>query len=250
MAIDDGPAVDADLERLTRAMVGATVVDLTHTLEEGIPGFPTHPRYFQMPWHCPGDAIEVNQLVIAEHSGTHVDSPSHFVVGEDDPARRHIDEMPLESMIGRAVTLHLDPPQTANAFATYADIVRWERENVAIDAGDIVLLDFGWAHRWGRLPEGQGFLDGWPGLDREAAEYLAERGVKAVGTDCISLDPGDNGRDGDLAAHYTLLPQGILIIENLANLPAVPPLSSFVALPLKLKNGTGSPIRAMTFVST
>jgi arylformamidase len=249
MAIDDGPALDGDLERLTRAMAGATVLDLTHTLEEGIPGFPTHPKYFQMPWHCPGDAIEVNQLVIAEHSGTHVDSPSHFVVDEADPARLHIDEMPLETMIGRALTLHVGPFEATNALVTHRDVVRWESENVAIESGDIILMDFGWAHRWATMPEGQDFIDGWPGLDREASEYMAERGVKAVGTDCISLDPGDNGKDGDLAAHYTLLPQGILIIENLANLPAVPAVSNFVALPLKIKNGTGSPIRAMTFVS-
>jgi len=231
---------------LSDALAGRTIVDLTHTLEQGIPGFPTHPKYFQMPYHCVGDPIELNQLVMCEHSGTHVDSPSHFVTDENDPARRHMDEVAIDALIGRAVTIHLGPFEPTNAAVTYNEIVAWERANVAIRPGDIVLMDFGWGWRWQLMSEGLGFVEGWPGIDREASEYLAERGVKAVGTDCISLDPGDGG-DG-LPAHYTLLPEGILIIENLANLPTLPGVSEFVALPLKIKNGSGSPIRAISFV--
>jgi arylformamidase len=71
--------------------------------------------------------------------------------------------------------------------------------------------------------------------------------VKLVGTDCISLDPGDGG-GGELAAHYTLLPQGVQILENVCNLGALDPISFFMALPLAVASGTGSPVRAVAIV--
>jgi arylformamidase len=63
----------------------------------------------------------------------------------------------------------------------------------------------------------------------------------------VSLDPGDGG-GGELAAHYTLLPAGIAIMENLANLSRLPAESFVVALPLPIANGTGSPVRAIALV--
>lgn len=225
----------------------ARAVDLTHTLEEGIPTYPTHAKYFQMPWRSYGDPAEMNQLILSEHTGTHVDSPSHFVPDPDDPARKHVDELPLDALVGRALTLSLGPLEPTNAVVSQRQIRDWEERFTEIRRGDIVLVDFGWGHRWRPVPEGFAFLEGWPGLTRDAAEYLAEKEVKAVGTDCISLDSGDGG-GGELPAHYTLLPSGILIVENLANLGTLPPVSVFAALPLKIKNGSGSPVRAVAFV--
>ena len=82
------------------------------------------------------------------------------------------------------------------------------------------------------------------GLSVRAAELLRDRGVKAVGTDCVGLDSGDGGH-GELPAHRTLLPAGILIMENLANLWRIPEVSFLLALPLPIAGGTGSPIRAV-----
>jgi arylformamidase len=223
------------------------MVDLTRRLEPGIPSYPTHPKYFQMPWRSMGDPAEMNQLVLGEHTGTHVDAPSHFV-REGDPARRHIDELALQGFFGRAVTMTFGPFQGRNEFVHAADIEAWEREHgVDVRDGDIVLVDFQWAGRWTRVPEGFGFLEAWPGLSRDAAELLRDRGVKSVGTDCVSLDPGDGG-GGELAAHYTLLPAGVLIIENVDNLGRVPAESFVMALPLPIANGTGSPVRAVALV--
>ena len=109
----------------------------------------------------------------------------------------------------------------------------------------IVLLDFGCgkAH-WAPVPAGFEHAIGWPGLARNAAELLIARGVKAVGTDCLSVDPaGTSG--ADLAAHYTLLPNGVLILENLANLDLLPDRCFLIALPLPIAAGTGSPVRAV-----
>lgn len=222
------------------------LVDLTHRLEVGIPSYPTHPKYFQMPWCSMGDPAEMNQLVLGEHTGTHLDAPSHFVP-EGDPARAHIDELMLNGFVGRALTMRFGPFEARDAFVTRADIERWEGEHVTVAEGDIVLVDFQWASRWALIPEGFCYLDRWPGLSRNAAEYLRDRRVKVVGTDCVSLDPGDGG-GGELAAHYTLLPAGIAIMENLANLKQLQVESFLIALPLPIANGTGSPVRAVALV--
>lgn len=221
-------------------------VDLTHRLEPGIPSYPTHPKYFQMRWCSMGDPAEMNQLVLGEHTGTHLDAPSHFVPN-GNPARAHIDELLLTGFVGRALTMRFGPFAARDEFVTRADIERWEAANRPIHPGDIVLLDFQWASHWALIPEGFAFLERWPGLSRDAAEYLRDHEVKVVGTDCVSLDPGDGG-GGELAAHYTLLPAGIAIMENLANLSRLPAESFLVALPLPIANGTGSPVRAVALV--
>jgi kynurenine formamidase len=233
---------------LVDAFRGKRVVDLSRRLEAGIPTYPTHPKFFQMRWCSLGDPAEMNQLVLSEHTGTHIDAPSHFVPGLDDPARRHIDEIPLDRFMGRAVKLTFGPFEPVNALVTADHIRAWERDNVAIEAGDVVLCDFQWGHRWQPIPAGFAYLDRWPGLSGDAAELLAERKVKLVGTDCISLDPGDGG-GGTLAAHYTLLPQGVQILENVCNLGQLDVVSYFMAFPLPIASGTGSPVRAVAFVA-
>jgi arylformamidase len=237
----------SSVQRILDVFADHRLVDLTRRLEPGIPSYPTHPKYFQMPWRSMGDPAEMNQLVLGEHTGTHVDAPSHFV--RAGKARRHVDELALAGFMGRALTMTFGPFEGTDELVTRADIEAWEqRHDMPVREGDLVLVDFQWAHRWARVPEGFAFLEHWPGLSRDAAEHLLERGVRAVGTDCVSLDPGDGG-GGELAAHYTLLPAGILIMENVANLDQLPPESFVIALPLPIVNGTGSPVRAVALVA-
>lgn len=238
--------MSAAARQLDQLLESRRVIELSHRMEAAIPSYPTHPKFFRMRWPSLGDPAEMNQLVMGDHSGTHVDATSHFV--SEGPARKHIDEIPLERFRGRALTMHFGPFEGANEFVRRAEIEAWERENVAVEEGDIVLVDFQWASRWRSVPEGFDYLEDWPGLHGDAAEHLRDRGVKAVGTDCISLDPGDGG-GGELASHYTLLPAEILIFENLANLGEMPPVSYVLALPLKIAEGTGSPVRIVAFVA-
>src|SRR5579875_1881829 len=58
----------------------ARLVDLCHVLEEGMPTYPTHTKYFRNPWRSKGDVARMNQLILGDHTGTHVDSPCHFPV--------------------------------------------------------------------------------------------------------------------------------------------------------------------------
>jgi len=228
----------------TDALGSARIVELSHPLEEGIPTYPTHAKYFQNEWLSHGDIARMNQLVLGEHSGTHVDGPSHFPV-EGPFAGTSIAEVPPLALVGPCATIRVDPPLEPNGMLPAERILDWEHENGSLRPGDIVFMDFGWAPgRWALGTRGFAHLGEWPGLSREAAELLRDRGVRAVGTDCISLDSEDGGR-GELPAHFVLLSQGILIIENVAQLDRLPPRAFVMGLPLPIVGGTGSPLRLL-----
>lgn len=220
------------------------VVDLSHRLVEGIPTFPTHPKYFLAPYPSMGDPAEFNQLIMCDHTGTHVDSPAHFVPDRDDARRVYTHELDVASLVGRALKLDFGPFPADSHTVGVDDIREWEAANTSIERGDIVLFNMGWAQHWELIPEGFDYLRGWPGISGEAARYLRDAGVKAVGIDCISIDPGDRSGDG-LEAHYALLPDQVLVLENLTNLDAIGPVSFFMAFPLRLGGATGSPVRAV-----
>ena len=229
---------------LGEALAGARLVDLSRTLEEGIPTYPTHPKYFQNRWPAMGDIARFHQLVLGEHTGTHVDSPCHFPV-QGPHADVSVDRLPLTALTGRCATVTLDPPPGPDDMVGPQPLHDWEERHGPLEAGDVVLLDFQWAgSRWALHEEGFAHLRNWPGIARETAELLCERAVRAVGTDCVSLDSGDGGR-GRLPAHHVLLSAGVLIIENLANLDRLPPVCFFLAFPLRIAHGTGSPVRAV-----
>ena len=90
--------IDGATRRLLDDIGHHRIVDLTRLIEPGIPTYPTHPKYFQMRWCSMGDPAEMNQLVLGEHTGTHLDAPSHFV--PEGPRRKHIHELPLELVHG------------------------------------------------------------------------------------------------------------------------------------------------------
>lgn len=235
------------LTQLSHLLSQMRLIDLSHTLQEGIPTYPTHAKYFQNRWLSMGDIARMNQLVLGEHSGTHVDSPCHFPV-EGSAATVSVDQLGLTALTGRCATIRLDPAPHPNDMVGPALLQAWEEQHGQLEHGDIVLLDFQWGRdRWALHEEGFAHLQDWPGISRESAQFLLDRGVKAVGTDCVSLDSADGGR-GELPAHFTLLAQGVLILENLAALHSLPTWSFFMAFPLKIANGTGSPIRAVAAV--
>ncbi|QIQ20795.1 cyclase family protein [Zophobihabitans entericus] len=82
-------------------------------------------------------------------------------------------------------------------------------------------------------------------MGKDGAEYLRDKDIKAVGTDAIAIDATEHG---DHPAHYTLLGANIAIIENLTNLKQLTQPFIFLAFPLKIKQGSVSPIRAVAFI--
>lgn len=229
----------SDTEKLIQDIRGMRIVDLSHTIEEGMPVYPTHPQYFHMKWHT-GDPANLYQLLISEHAGTHLDSPSHFYGEPDDPRRIDLHDLPIQSFLSRAVKLDF-PGLNGETQLGAKDIQAWEKKNFLLRSGDATIFNFGWDKKWAKLPKGNEFLANWPGINKDAAQYLAGQGVRMAATDCLGIDGSSTA---DLGSHFVFLEKKILIVENLANLSLVPQVFLLIVLPLKIKDGTGCPVRA------
>ncbi|UQZ83412.1 Kynurenine formamidase [Paenibacillus konkukensis] len=226
-------------------LAGMRLIDLSHTLEEEMPVYPTHSRYFHTKWDSfdTGSPALVGQLLINEHCGTHVDATGHFLQ-EGHPEHRYMAETPLSNCMGRAVTLDF-AHYTDQDLVSIDELREWEQANGPIEPGDIVLFRFGWDRHYAPRNVDRSYTASWPGISGEAAEYLVSRKIKAVGCDTLAID--GSGSSGN-PAHYSLLGSGINIFENLKGLDRTLGESFFIGLPLKIKGGSGSPVRAVAFV--
>lgn len=231
------------MSHLSKHLSGYRIVDLSHTLEEGMPR-PQVP-YGHIRWksHERGDQFNTFMFLVFEHAGTHVDAPIHLggVMGPT------IDEIPIDAWMGECCVIDLKNKKE-NEKVTKGDITSWEKKNGPIEKDQVVLFNYGWEKKWSNQKgiENQPYLINNPGLSEEAAVYLADKQVKLVGSDTPTIDSYANTIE---PAHRVLLPKQILILENAANLDLLPPRGSFfICLPLKIKNGTGCPVRAVAFV--
>jgi kynurenine formamidase len=194
-----------------------------------------------------------NRFRTAEHGGTHVDAPIHFGEG-----RRSVDELPLEQLVGAALLVDVsarcgDDPE---CLVSRDDLAAFERAHGRIPDDAIVLLRTGWGARWpdrarylGTAERGAQAVPElrFPGLDPEAARLLSgERRVRAVGIDTASIDRGSSVL---FESHQILAAHDIPAFENLARLDELPPTGfSVIALPMKIRGGTGGPLRAVALV--
>jgi kynurenine formamidase len=220
------------------------LVDLSHTLEEGIPAWPTHARFGQTLYESYelGDVARHYGLTMSEHSGTHIDAPLHFIA--EGPAHYGVDGISLDRLVGRAATIEATDREPSALLD--ADHIRsWEQEHGPLKTRDKVLFRYGWDERWETGPEGRAFLEDWPGLSRGAAEYLVEKGISLVGCDTLAIDAAGSVEN---PAHYALLGNEVYIAENLKNLDRLPSFCLFTAFPLKIRGGSGSPVRAVALV--
>ncbi len=232
---------------LMEALRRARLIDLSQTLEEHMPHYPTHSKYFHNLWgsYWHGNRSLNYQITMNEHNGTHVDAPAHFISDAKPQAHVTIENVPLTSLIGRGVRIDCRGMKEGD-YASKGLIKNWEAKHGALAAGDIVTFNFGWSAHWGLRPNSARYLDDWPGVSMEAAEHLIEKSVAALGVDTLSPDP-----PAALSAkpiHPVVLEKQVLIIENLTNLDQLPDFFIFIALPLKIRGGSGSPIRAVGVV--
>lgn len=218
-------------------------VDLTHPMKEGMPVWPSHPAFCQevIESYDNGDVACNHSLCLSEHSGTHFDAPLHFIRGAQSIA-----DISLEQFFGRMATI--DAKDCAPCEAVTVDrILEFEERHGPIEAGDAVFFHFGWDRYWNDISQRDRFLNDWPGLSQAASELLQEKGVRIVGSDCLSIDCYGSS---NFPAHNILLAENILVGENFANLGTLPPYCFLMALPLAIAGGSGSPARAVAIVET
>lgn len=232
-------------------MAPTPIIDLTHPLTPNIPVYPGDNPFVSTP-HCtiPKHGVSVHSLSIGTHTGTHIDAPSHFF-----QFGKHIGQIPLEELVA-VPTLVVDLRGNLKTELKSRERITWEdlEKYKSRMEGRALLLYTGWSKKW-CTPE----YFAHPYLTRDGAEGIVANGVKILGIDMASPDEtpaegeGMSGKDG-FGVHETMLGNGRLIVENLANVDVLlggKEVSEdwFVSfIPLHLGGvEDGSPIRAFAW---
>ncbi len=191
----------------------------------------------------------------AEHGGTHIDAPVHFAEGAQT-----VDQLPLENLVGSAIKIDVSKNALNNPdyLITINDIRAWEeKHSMEIPKGSIVLLQTGFSTYYpnkvkymGTNERGEQAVEllHFPGLSSEAAMWLVEnRNINSIGIDTPSIDYGQSTH---FKSHVALMTNNIPAFENLTNLDQLPEKDfTIVALPMKIKGGSGSPLRIIALLN-
>ena len=212
------------------------VIDLTLTVSEKIPTFPGSPKPHFIEWETiPKNGYNLELLFLSTHTGTHIDAPFHFVKNG-----KKIHEIKPERLVNEAILIRIG--KNSNRSISKTDIQNFEQKNGKIENGSTVIFYTGWQKNLNK----EFYFTENPGLSVSAAKYLVSKKINMVGIDSPSIDLGT---DSKFSVHHVLAKNNILIVENLANLNKIKSNNfHLITSPLKLKNATGSPIRAFGFV--
>jgi len=239
------------------------IVDLTQPLGPDTPVIGLPPMFAP----SPGVTIEViskyddkgpawywNTLRLGEHTGTHFDAPIHWVTGRDLPDNA-CDSIPARRFVGPACVIDIEreTKQSADFLVTPARVAQWEAEHGRIPPGAWVLLRTGWSRRRQKDEFLNVGADGphSPGFDADASRLLArDRDVLGVGVETIGTDAGQAATfDPPFPNHTIMHGAGKFGLASLCNLDRLPATGAVViAAPLKIVNGSGSPLRVLAIV--
>ena len=195
-----------------------------------------------------------NWLKVGEHSGTHFDAPHHWITGRDF-ADGYTDTLPVQRLIAPVNVIDCSAEAAADPdfLLTVERIQEWEAQHGEIGTGEWVVLRTDWDRR---ANDEAAFLNAdatgphTPGPTAEAIQYLIGKGIVGWGSQCIGTDAGQaGGMTPPFPAHNLLHANGRYGLASLANLDKLPARGAIlIAAPLKIQNGTGSPIRALALV--
>ena len=253
------------LTTLAAALACGTVriVDLTHTLTEDFPVIVLPPEFGQCQpfraeevsrYDARGPGWYWNTLIMSEHAGTHFDAPAHWVTGRHAP-NGTVDALPTETFVAPVVVLDFSAQAAADRdfLLTRAHLQDWEATHGRIPDGAWVLLRTDWS----RLVGTSAYLgmerDGAhsPGPDASAMRFLVEdRAIIGFGTETVGTDAGQAAHLAPpYPAHDILHGAGRCGLQCLANLDQLPPTGALLlAAPLKVRDGSGSPLRVLALV--
>ncbi|MBN1159065.1 MAG: cyclase family protein [Bacteroidales bacterium] len=215
-------------------MISNHVIDLSHTLENDMPVYPGSdtPKIEQITSVATHGYAEI-RLNMLTHTGTHIDFPAHLI-----EKGFTVDSAPSGRFYGAGFVIDCRMGKSGKIIRR-SFLYQYERK---LREADFVLFCTGWSQLW-NTPK---YNEYFPMLDEEAARYLTTLDLKGVGFDTPSADPVGSK---DLTVHHILLGNNIFLIENLTNLGLLVDKSfHFACFPLKIKNGDGSPVRAVGIV--
>lgn len=226
------------------------LIDLSREIYHRTPAHPSHPPVIMTVWN---DHQEIKQagetrftsksmtLSMSDHSATHVDAPCHFNPSGDAPS---IDEVPLENFYTEAICLDLSHAPLKHEITVEEMEAALAKSGQEIRKGDTVLLHMGVHDRLFGTP---GYQHDFPGLHVSAVHWLADKGIIMFGVEAIS--PAPEG-EANFKAHIACAERGITHMEGMMNLDKLLDKGRFrfIGFPLKIKGGTGSPIRAVAVI--
>ena len=235
------------------------IIDLSHEFSKETIYWVTA-KEFELDTVFKGDTgkgfyYSANNFTTAEHGGTHIDAPIHFAEGGQS-----VNEIPLEKLIGNAIKIDVSEKALNNPdyLISIEDFTNWEEKHQQeIPKGSIVLLETGYSKYYPdkvkylgtdlRGPDAVKLLH-FPGLSPEAAEWLVKnRNINAIGLDTPSIDYGQSEY---FKSHVILLSENIPAFENLNNLDKLPENNfEVIALPMKIKGGSGGPLRIVALLN-
>ena len=237
----------------------AQIVDLTHTLDPDFPVIILPPEFgqcarFRMEevsaYDHRGPAWKWHNLTLNEHTGTHFDAPSHWMSGKDVP-NGAVDEIDPLMFVGPVIVIDCSQGAATNDdFELTPEIIEsWEKEHGEIPADVWVLMRTDWSNGIEYLNMRD---DGphSPGPTPAAIELLLKRKIRGFGTETVGTDAGQGAHYmPPYPAHYLLHGEGKFGLQCLRNLDLLPPTGAvLIAPPLKIKGGTGSPLRVLAVV--
>ncbi|KAM0714905.1 hypothetical protein Q7P37_009370 [Cladosporium fusiforme] len=247
-----GNALKVSLTALTfqRRFLAATqqkpkIIDLSRELYHRCLNHPFHVPFIQTPWDTHQPKLAGNTtlrsasyaVTMSDHAGTHVDAFKHF-----GPGGTPIDEMPLEDFYTSAIALDLSHVELKASLSVREMEEALVKSGEEIREGDTVLVYMKWNQRV-HFDDPRWQHD-FPGLHPEAVAWLADKGCKMFGVEAISPSP-----EGEMnfQAHNICGERKMTHMEGLDNLDKVVGKGrfTFVGFPLKLRGGSGSPIRAV-----
>ena len=238
------------------------VVDLTFTLAPDFPTIVMPPELGQSApvriqeisrYDGAGPAWYWNNLSFGEHTGTHFDAPVHWYTGRDLPENA-VDTLPVRHMLASACVVDCSAEAAADAdfLLTIPAVEAWEARHGRIPARTWLFLrtdwsKLGWRDYAGLRDDGAHT----PGPDAAVMRWLVrERDILGLGTETIGTDAGQGGHlDPPYPAHHFLHGGGRYGLQCLCNLDLLPPTGAVIlAAPLKIRRGSGSPLRVLALV--
>ncbi|HMS96567.1 MAG TPA: cyclase family protein, partial [Tabrizicola sp.] len=199
-----------------------------------------------------------NWLELGEHSGTHFDAPHHWLSGKDFPDG-YTDTLDVQRLVAavNVIDCSREAAEDPDFLLTAEGVKAWERQHGPINPGEWVVMRTDWDRHSQDVerflnPDPDPHEDGFhtPGPSTDCIDYLLSRGIVGWGTQCIGTDAGMAGKfSPPYPAHNYLHRDNCFGIASLCNLDQLPPKGAMLIVPpLKIKQGTGSPMRVLALV--